>query len=314
MNSSAKLSEAQYLSTLIKITEEHLSDESFGVPQLAKIMGISRSGLHRKIKKLTGKSANPFIRELRLKKSLDLLSGTNATVSEIAYDVGFGSVAYFDRCFHKYYGISPGEARLINQEKDEIYEVNNLKTSFNKSSLKNIKLKEWIKRKPARYILAISLFVAGMVVLILIGSGIEFLNNFLNRKTREVDSNGSQKDQYDFNEIDPGLHRIEAMRLFTQADELFGIRYIKPRQSIEYAQQAQVLLEKAIDLDSTYYDALKLLAEVFLIKGKTDSALIYANKALRYGPNNPNTFILLGSVYAREKDAQNKEKNLVTAL
>ncbi len=111
MAGSGPLSDTDYLSKLTRITEAQLFDEKFGVPQLAKAMGVSRSGLHRKVKTLTGKPASLYIREQRLNKSIELLSHSNLTVSEIAFNVGFGSVAYFDRCFREQYGRSPGDVR-----------------------------------------------------------------------------------------------------------------------------------------------------------------------------------------------------------
>jgi AraC-like DNA-binding protein len=33
------------------------------------------------------------------------------SVSEISYKVGFGSPTYFNKCFHEFFGESPGEYR-----------------------------------------------------------------------------------------------------------------------------------------------------------------------------------------------------------
>ena len=40
---------------------------------------------------------------------MELLKQTSLTVSEVSYEVGFGSPTYFSKCFHDYYGVSPGE-------------------------------------------------------------------------------------------------------------------------------------------------------------------------------------------------------------
>jgi len=89
----------------------NVGNEHFGVSELAGAMNMSRSNLLRKIKKSTGKSASQFIREIRLKKGMELLKETSRTVSEISYDVGFGSTAYFIKCFREQYGEPPGERR-----------------------------------------------------------------------------------------------------------------------------------------------------------------------------------------------------------
>ena len=91
--------------------ENNLQNEQFSVQQLAYNMKMSRSQLHRKLKKSTGQSVNQFIREYRLQRALELLKQGDKTVSEIAFEVGFGSHSYFTTCFTEHYGFPPGEAR-----------------------------------------------------------------------------------------------------------------------------------------------------------------------------------------------------------
>jgi len=88
---------------------ENLSNEQFGVSELAEAMNMSRSNLLRKIKKQTQLSASQFIRQVRLEKSMELLKETSMTVSEVSYQVGFGSTSYFIKCFREHYGHPPGE-------------------------------------------------------------------------------------------------------------------------------------------------------------------------------------------------------------
>ena len=40
-----------------------------------------------------------------------MLKNTKFTIKKIASLCGFQSTAYFDKCFHAYYGFTPGEAR-----------------------------------------------------------------------------------------------------------------------------------------------------------------------------------------------------------
>jgi TolB-like protein/AraC-like DNA-binding protein/tetratricopeptide (TPR) repeat protein len=72
-------------------------------------MAMSRIQLYRKLHRLTGKNVSQYIREVRLEKAMELLRQDVASVAEIAYQVGFGSPAYFNRCFHVFYGLTPGE-------------------------------------------------------------------------------------------------------------------------------------------------------------------------------------------------------------
>ncbi|HAA10461.1 MAG TPA: AraC family transcriptional regulator [Cytophagales bacterium] len=92
-----------------RIVLEQVSNEQFGVSELAEAMSMSRSNLLRKIKQHTEQSASVFIREVRLKKAMELLQQGSLTVSEVSYEVGFGSVSYFVKCFREYYGHPPGQ-------------------------------------------------------------------------------------------------------------------------------------------------------------------------------------------------------------
>lgn len=86
-----------------------MSNEQFGVAELAEEMSMSRSNLLRKVKKLTKLSVSQLINQIRLKRSMELLRKSSMNVSEVAHQVGFGSTSYFIKCFREYYGYPPGE-------------------------------------------------------------------------------------------------------------------------------------------------------------------------------------------------------------
>ena len=62
----------QFLKIINRIINDNLDNERFSVENLAYQAGLSRSMLHRKLKKLTGKSASDLITETRLVKAKDL--------------------------------------------------------------------------------------------------------------------------------------------------------------------------------------------------------------------------------------------------
>ena len=99
----------KFIKKLTGIIELNLENEQFGVNELSLKMRMSRSQLHRKLKLITNHSVSQFIREIRLKKAKELLEQEKLTVSEIAYNVGFGSPSYFIKCFHDRFGFAPGE-------------------------------------------------------------------------------------------------------------------------------------------------------------------------------------------------------------
>lgn len=73
------------------IVAENLLDPGFSVEALADKLKMSRASLHRKLKHQTGQSATEFIRYIRLKCAVEMLKTENFTLSEIAYNAGFGS-------------------------------------------------------------------------------------------------------------------------------------------------------------------------------------------------------------------------------
>lgn len=100
-----------FLRKLTEIIEANLLQENFDVEELAREAHMSRSSIHRRLRDLGKLNASHFIREIRLQKAREMLHNGFSTASEVSYRVGFGSPAYFSKCFHEYYGFPPGEER-----------------------------------------------------------------------------------------------------------------------------------------------------------------------------------------------------------
>ncbi len=115
--SKASNSGAGFINQVNALVLENISNEQFGVSELAELMNMSRSNLLRKIKKHTQLSASQFIRQVRLQKGMEMVKEEKLTISEISYQVGFGSSSYFIKCFREHYGYPPGE--VFNLDKSE---------------------------------------------------------------------------------------------------------------------------------------------------------------------------------------------------
>ena len=98
----------EFLEKLTHIIEENL-DAELDIPFMTSKIGMSHSTFYRKVKALTGISANEFIRKVRLKNSLQLLLTGTYNISEAAYMTGFNNVSYYRQCFKDEYGMSPTE-------------------------------------------------------------------------------------------------------------------------------------------------------------------------------------------------------------
>jgi signal transduction histidine kinase/AraC-like DNA-binding protein/AmiR/NasT family two-component response regulator len=96
-----------FLARVQKIIEERLGDSDLSVEALADAVGCDRSYLLRKLRALTGETPSGLIRSLRLQRAEQLLRASAGTVSEVAYGVGFKSVAHFSNAFQERYGERP---------------------------------------------------------------------------------------------------------------------------------------------------------------------------------------------------------------
>lgn len=65
------------------------------------------------IKKETGKSAQEYIQTRMIDLAKEMIAGTEKTVSQIAYELGFQYSQHFNRIFKKNVGYTPGEYRKL---------------------------------------------------------------------------------------------------------------------------------------------------------------------------------------------------------
>jgi len=95
--------------------ERNMSDSELGVENIGAELGLSRVQLYRKVKALTGQSPVELLRTARLHKARRLLQGSDKSVSEVAYAVGFTAPSYFTKCFKDEFGVSPSD--LTSQDR-----------------------------------------------------------------------------------------------------------------------------------------------------------------------------------------------------
>jgi len=88
-----------------------LADPDFGVGELADAVSQDRSHLFRRVKQVFGESPSELIRRMRLEEGERLLTEGSATVTDVAYAVGFNSLSYFCHCFQEAYGVTPAAYR-----------------------------------------------------------------------------------------------------------------------------------------------------------------------------------------------------------
>lgn len=109
-----------WLGKIMTIINNNIDNEAFSVEELGQSIGMSRSNLFRKLKAITGKTPIEFIYFIRLKRGMELLLERKLSVSQIAYEVGFGNPSSFSKSFKKQFRKSPSDflANIINSKTD----------------------------------------------------------------------------------------------------------------------------------------------------------------------------------------------------
>ncbi|MCK0158560.1 helix-turn-helix domain-containing protein [Cellulophaga sp. F20128] len=104
--------EVQFLNRLKTVMDGNIINSTFTSEEFATEMHMSRTQLHRKLKAIVGMSSSEFIRTQRLLLATQWLEKSDASISEIAYAVGFNTPSYFIKCFKETYKCTPAEYLL----------------------------------------------------------------------------------------------------------------------------------------------------------------------------------------------------------
>lgn len=103
--------DSEFYGRFMELVEAELSNPDLTVDGIAQKMGLGRTQFYRKIKALTNYSPVELLRNIRLEKARVLLASTDRSVSEIAYEVGFSTPAYFSKCYKDRYNETPTHIR-----------------------------------------------------------------------------------------------------------------------------------------------------------------------------------------------------------
>lgn len=144
-----------FIRKLTEIVLANLGNENFGAKELTHESGLSRHTLDRRIKAASHKTLSQFIREIRLHRALEMLQSENVTASEVAYKVGFTSPAYFNTCFHEFFGYPPGKVKKDDLKNPQV--ENHIQANSNKRSKRIYRL---------TFLIFAPLFLAGIVYLV----------------------------------------------------------------------------------------------------------------------------------------------------
>ncbi|SHJ06177.1 Helix-turn-helix domain-containing protein [Arenibacter nanhaiticus] len=102
-------SDEKFLNSLMDYTEKIWQNTNVRTTDFNTQLGFSKTQFYRKLVQLTDDSPNVFLKKYRLLKSLGLLKNRSGNISEIAFETGFNSPAYFSKCFLDSFGILPSQ-------------------------------------------------------------------------------------------------------------------------------------------------------------------------------------------------------------
>ncbi len=103
--------DVDFLERLYQIIENNIDNNQLGVDFLADQIALSASQLSRKLKSISGLTPAILIKDIRMKKAVELLK-KGESVSDVAWSVGFESPAYFGKVFKAHFGFAPSDSIL----------------------------------------------------------------------------------------------------------------------------------------------------------------------------------------------------------
>jgi AraC-like DNA-binding protein len=103
-------SDAQTIHHIREFIHRHFK-QPLTLDQISRISGMSPSVFSVKFKQYTGQTLIEYRNEIRLNFAKEALLHTNDKVLNIAQEVGFDDLSFFNKQFKKKIGLSPGEYR-----------------------------------------------------------------------------------------------------------------------------------------------------------------------------------------------------------
>ncbi len=98
-----------FLARLMAFMDQQMDNNNLSVEDLVGYMNMGRTVFFNRLKGLTGLSPVEFIREVRIKRAVQLLDMNAYNVTEITYMVGMSDSRYFSKCFKQVMGVTPSE-------------------------------------------------------------------------------------------------------------------------------------------------------------------------------------------------------------
>ena len=103
---------------IIKNMSDNLSNHDISIHDILKSSGYAEGYIRAQFKKVTGKTPNRFLSEIRIGYACNLIDiyGNYLPLSEVAEKSGYTDYVYFSRKFKQIKGISPREYSKLQKK------------------------------------------------------------------------------------------------------------------------------------------------------------------------------------------------------
>ncbi len=97
----------EFLDELLGIIDAQLTNPELDVEMICNGIGMSRTKLYQKIKSITGQSINDFVRTIRLRKAIEIMTHEDVSLADVMFRIGIQTQSYFTKAFKKEFGKTP---------------------------------------------------------------------------------------------------------------------------------------------------------------------------------------------------------------
>jgi AraC-like DNA-binding protein len=106
------------LERIFLFIHNNYTDPDLGLEDAAETASLSKFYFTRFFREQTGQTFHAYLSRIRVNRAEEYLTGSDMTVTDIAYQCGFGSVKTFNRVFKAYTGASPSLYRFGCKKRD----------------------------------------------------------------------------------------------------------------------------------------------------------------------------------------------------
>ena len=101
----------KFMDKLVELMDKNMDNGDLVVDDLVSELAVSRSVFFKKLKTLTGLAPIEFIKEMRIKRAVQLIETGEYNMTQVSYMVGINDPRYFSKCFKQKMGMTPTEYR-----------------------------------------------------------------------------------------------------------------------------------------------------------------------------------------------------------